>query len=374
MALYCTINGQILLYIRVVMRAQKKYLVTGGAGFIGSCFVLESVKNGIKVLNLDKLTYSGNPQNLQSVAQNPLYSFAQGDIGDIALVARLLDELQPNAVVNFAAESHVDRSILEPDSFVRTNVLGTCNLLQASLDWWKKLPAAQAAVFRFLHVSTDEVFGALQPGEPAFTEQTPYAPNSPYSASKASSDHFCRAWHETYGLPIIITNCSNNYGPRQFPEKLIPLIFSQALSGKPLPVYGKGENIRDWLHVEDHCSAIELVLSKGQNGQTYNIGGNAERRNIDVVRTICAILDEARPDPSGPYSRLISFVTDRAGHDFRYAINSSKLECELGWKRRYGFEQGLKETIGWYLENGDWLKAVQSGAYRDWLSLNYKKR
>lgn len=356
------------------MAEAKKYLVTGGAGFIGSAFVLGAVRAGREVLNLDKLTYSGNPMNLEAVAASPLYRFVQGDIGDAALVKQLLKEFRPDAIVNFAAESHVDRSILDPDSFVRTNVLGTCALLQACLEWWKKLPPEEAAAFRFIHISTDEVFGSLKTVDPAFTENTPYAPNSPYSASKAASDHFARAYHETYGLPVIITNCSNNYGPRQFPEKLIPLVLLCAGQKLPLPVYGNGQNVRDWLHVEDHCAAIELVIQRGRTGQTYNIGGNAERRNIDVVKAICAVMDSALPDPAGPYERLITFVADRAGHDFRYAINSSKIEDELGWRRSYTFEDGLAQTIAWYLKNGPWLAAVQSGEYRKWLDKNYGAR
>lgn len=356
------------------MTAAKKYLVTGGAGFIGSAFVLGAVKAGTEVLNLDKLTYSGNLMNLEEVAPSPLHRFVHGDIGDRELLKKLLAEFQPDAIINFAAESHVDRSIIDPDSFVRTNVLGTTALLQAALEWWKKLPAEQAESFRFIHVSTDEVFGSLKTGDPAFTENTPYAPNSPYSASKAASDHFARAYHETYGLPVIITNCSNNYGPRQFPEKLIPLVILCAGQKLPLPVYGNGQNVRDWLHVEDHCSAIELVCERGRAGETYNIGGNAERKNIDVVKAICAALDRALPDPEGPYERLITFVADRAGHDFRYAINSSKLESELGWKRSYNFEDGLAKTVDWYLKNGPWLAAVQSGKYRKWMDMNYGSR
>ncbi|MCL1888920.1 MAG: dTDP-glucose 4,6-dehydratase [Desulfovibrionaceae bacterium] len=348
-----------------------KYLITGGAGFIGSCFALASARQERQLLTLDKLTYSGNLLNLRSLEQNPLHRFVRGDIGDAALVRRLLEEFQPEALINFAAESHVDRSILDPEAFVRANVLGLCSLLAATLDWWKTLPEKQAAAFRFLHISTDEVFGALRHDTPAFTEKTPYAPNSPYSASKAAGDHFVRAYYETYGLPALISNCSNNYGPRQFPEKLIPLVFARARAGETLPVYGQGENIRDWLHVEDHCAALELILTRGQPGQTYNIGGRAERRNIDVVRDICAILDELAPRPDGPHAGLIRFVQDRAGHDFRYAIDSSKLERELGWQRRFTFEQGLRETILWYLDNPDWLQATQSGEYRRWMERRY---
>ncbi|MDR2051086.1 MAG: dTDP-glucose 4,6-dehydratase [Deltaproteobacteria bacterium] len=351
--------------------APKKYLVTGGAGFIGSCFVLGAVSRGTATLTLDKLCYSGNLLNLLSLKDNPLHRFERGDIGDFSFILSLLEDFRPDALINFAAESHVDRSILAPEDFVRTNVLGTHSLLAAVLAWWKKLPAGAAEKFRFLHVSTDEVFGSLRAGEPAFTESTPYAPNSPYSASKAASDHFARAYHATYGLPVLITNCSNNYGPRQFPEKLIPLVIARAMRRESLPLYGNGENIRDWLHVEDHCAAIKLVLNRGTPGETYNVGGQAERRNIDVVRTVCSALDELRPHPDGPYAGLIRFVADRAGHDFRYAVNSAKIERELGWKRKFGFEQGLRETVLWYLENPDWLAAVQSGAYRDWIRKNY---
>lgn len=356
------------------MAQAKRYLVTGGAGFIGSAFVLGAVRAGKEVLNLDKLTYSGNLMNLREISRNPLHRFVQGDIGDRDLVGRLLEEFRPDALVNFAAESHVDRSILDPESFARSNVLGTCALLQASLEWWRTLPEERAGAFRFIHISTDEVFGSLRADDPAFTESSPYAPNSPYSASKAASDHFARAYHETYGLPVIITNCSNNYGPRQFPEKLIPLVILRAVQKLPLPVYGTGQNVRDWLHVADHCAAVELVLERGRAGETYNIGGNAERRNIDVVKAVCAILDSARPDPEGSYERLITFVADRAGHDFRYAIDSSKLEGELGWRRAYNFEDGLADTVRWYLDNEPWLAAVQSGEYRQWLDLNYGSR
>jgi len=352
----------------------KRLLVTGGAGFIGSCFVMEAVERNMEVLNLDKLTYSGNLLNLSSLATNPLHKFVRGDIGDAELTAKLLEDFQPEAVLNFAAESHVDRYIVNPDSFVHTNVLGTCSLLQTTLLWWKKLPEDRAKDFRFLHVSTDEVFGALKANDPPFTEETPYAPNSPYSASKAASDHFVRAYHETYGLPTLITNCSNNYGPRQFPEKLIPLVILRAISGEEIPVYGSGENIRDWLQVEDHCSAILNVLEKGRIGQTYAIGGRAERANLQVVQAICSLIDELHPDKNGPTGRLIRLVKDRSGHDFRYAVNCSKIEQELGWKQRWTFEQGLRKTVIWYLDNQDWLQAVQSGEYRNWLYLNYAQR
>lgn len=352
----------------------KRYLVTGGAGFIGSCFVLQSIGKGIPVLNLDKLTYSGNPGNLKDVAASPLHRFVRGDIGDADLVDSLLDEFKPTAVINFAAESHVDRSILDPSSFVLANVLGLCRLLERTLSWWKGLDGESAQKFRFLHISTDEVYGSLAPEDPAFTELTPYAPNSPYSASKAASDHFVRSFHETYGLPTLITNCSNNYGPRQFPEKLIPLVILRILNKERIPVYGSGANIRDWLHVEDHCAAVSAVLEQGAPGQGYNIGGNSERDNLSVVRSVCAIMDGLVPDESGPYERLVEFVKDRAGHDFRYAINPAKLEAATGWKPAYDFEQGLKETVIWYLENRGWLEEVQSGSYRQWIDLNYEKR
>ena len=352
----------------------RTILVTGGAGFIGSCYVLGRCAKGDTIINLDKLTYSGNPDNLTALNGDPHYHFVHGDIGNAELVEHLLCAHQPDAVVNFAAESHVDRSIVDPGAFVRTNVLGTCTLLNEVRAWWKTLPTARQNTFRFLHVSTDEVFGALQPGEPAFTEDTPYSPNSPYSASKASSDHFVRAFHETYGLPTLITNCSNNYGPRQFPEKLIPLVILNALAEKPLPVYGTGENIRDWLHVEDHCVAIHTVLERGRSGRTYNIGGHSERTNIQVVRAICSTLDALHPSANGPYERLIHFVTDRPGHDFRYAINCDRITSELGWKPSHTFEEGLKETVAWYLNNPEWICNVQSGEYRRWIQANYANR
>ena len=349
-------------------------LVTGGAGFIGSCYVLGRCAQGDTIINLDKLTYSGNLDNLTALDGASHYHFVHGDIGNAELVESLLRSYRPDAIVNFAAESHVDRSIVDPGAFVRTNVLGTCTLLNEVRAWWNTLPPERRATFRFLHVSTDEVFGALQPGEPAFTEDTPYSPNSPYSASKASSDHVVRAFHETYGLPTLITNCSNNYGPRQFPEKLIPLVILNALAGKPLPVYGTGENIRDWLHVEDHCTAIHTVLEHGLPGRTYNIGGHSERTNIQVVRTICATLDALRPSVTGPYQRLIHFVTDRPGHDFRYAINCDRITRELGWKPSHTFEEGLKDTVAWYLDNPAWINNVQSGEYRRWMQTNYTNR
>lgn len=353
----------------------KTLLVTGGAGFIGSCFVLQRVAAGDRIINLDKLTYSGNPDNLTDVENNPNYAFVHGDIGDSECVNRILSEHQPDAVVNFAAESHVDRSILDPDLFVKTNVLGTEVLLRTVKDWWFQLPADKKTAFRFHHVSTDEVYGSLNLEDPAFTEETPYSPNSPYSASKASSDHFARVFHETYGLPVLITNCSNNYGPRQFPEKLIPLMTLNALEGKPLPIYGTGNNIRDWLHVEDHCEAIYEVLTRAQPGETYNIGGRAERTNLAIVNDICTILDHVQPRPDGlSYQTQIRFVSDRLGHDFRYAIDTSKIEHELGWRPKYVFEQGIEETIKWYLSNPDWVEHVRSGEYRKWLDLNYREK
>lgn len=353
----------------------KLLLVTGGAGFIGSCFVLQRIAAGDKILNLDKLTYSGNLMNLSEVSDNPNYSFVRGDIGDEGLINRLLREFEPDAVVNFAAESHVDRSIVDPDSFVRTNVMGTSVLLRCVKDWWLTLSEEAKQAFRFHHISTDEVFGTLSMTDPAFTEETPFAPNSPYSASKASSDHFVRAFHETFGLPTVITNCSNNYGPRQFPEKLIPLVTLNAVQGKVLPIYGTGENIRDWLHVEDHCEAIYEVLTRGRIGETYNIGGRSERNNLTIVHSICEILDAVQPRNDGKsYKEQITFVKDRPGHDLRYAINCSKIEKELGWVPRHTFEEGLKETVMWYLSNDEWVRQVQSGEYRQWIETNYAER
>lgn len=353
----------------------KKLLVTGGAGFIGSCFVLQRIAAGDKILNLDKLTYSGNLMNLSEVSDNPNYSFVRGDIGDEGLINRLLRGFEPDAVVNFAAESHVDRSIVDPDSFVRTNVMGTSVLLRCVKDWWLTLSEEAKQAFRFHHISTDEVFGTLSMTDPAFTEETPFAPNSPYSASKASSDHFVRAFHETFGLPTVITNCSNNYGPRQFPEKLIPLVTLNAVQGKVLPIYGTGENIRDWLHVEDHCEAIYEVLTRGRIGETYNIGGRSERNNLTIVHSICEILDAVQPRNDGKsYKEQITFVKDRPGHDLRYAINCSKIEKELGWVPRHTFEEGLKETVMWYLSNDEWVRQVQSGEYRQWIETNYAER
>jgi dTDP-glucose 4,6-dehydratase len=342
----------------------QTWLVTGGAGFIGGNFVLEAVERGIRVINLDVLTYAGNRDTLASLDGDERHVFVEGDIGDRALVASLLAEHRPEAIVNFAAESHVDRSIDGPAAFIQTNVVGTLALLECARDYWKALPAAEREAFRFLHVSTDEVYGSL--GETgAFTEETPYAPNSPYSASKAASDHLVRAFHHTYGLPVLTTNCSNNYGPYQFPEKLIPLIIQRALNGEPLPVYGDGRNIRDWLFVSDHCAAIRTVLEKGRVGETYNVGGDAERQNIEVVKVICALLDERRPRAGEPpRESLITYVKDRPGHDRRYAIDASKLKRELGWAPTVSFEEGIARTVDWYLGNQPWAARVLDGSYR----------
>ncbi|MCC4608326.1 dTDP-glucose 4,6-dehydratase [Xanthomonas campestris pv. zinniae] len=340
------------------------WLVTGGAGFIGGNFVLEAVARGVCVINLDALTYAGNLKTLASLEGNPNHVFVKGDIGDGALVARLLAEHQPDAVLNFAAESHVDRSIDGPGAFIQTNVVGTLALLESVRDYWKALPKDSRETFRFLHVSTDEVYGTL--GETGkFTETTPYAPNSPYSASKAASDHLVRAFHHTYGLPVLTTNCSNNYGPYHFPEKLIPLVIAKALAGEPLPVYGDGKQVRDWLFVSDHCDAIRTVLAKGRVGETYNVGGNAERENIEVVRTICELLDQQRPRADGQSRAIqITHVADRPGHDRRYAIDASKLRTELGWQPAYTFEQGIALTVQWYLDNQIWVQGVLDGSYR----------
>jgi dTDP-glucose 4,6-dehydratase len=350
-------------------------LVTGGAGFIGSNFVLDWLAAGDEpVVNLDALTYAGNLHNLDSLRGDARHVFVQGDIGDRALVERLLAEHQPRAVVNFAAESHVDRSIHGPGEFMRTNVLGTFALLEAVRGHWTTLDAAERGAWRFVHVSTDEVYGSLAPGAPAFTEEHRYEPNSPYSASKAASDHLVRAWHHTYGLPVLTTNCSNNYGPYHFPEKLIPLVIVNALAGKPLPVYGDGMQVRDWLYVKDHCSAIRAVLAAGRVGETYNVGGWNEKPNIEIVRTICTLLDELRPSAAGPYARLITFVKDRPGHDRRYAIDARKIERELGWRPAETFDSGIRKTVQWYLDYADWVAGVQSGAYRDWVAQNYATR
>ncbi len=347
-------------------------LVTGGAGFIGSNFVLDWLaQSDEKVVNLDVLSYAGNLENLASLQGDARHVFVQGDICDRALVDRLLAEHQPRALVHFAAESHVDRSISGPGAFMRTNIEGTYNLLEASRQYWSGLDDAAKAAFRFHHVSTDEVYGSLAPNDPAFAETKTYEPNSPYSASKAASDHLVRAWHHTYGLPVLTTNCSNNYGPYHFPEKLIPLMIVNALAGKPLPVYGDGQQIRDWLYVTDHASAIRTVLARGRVGETYNIGGWNEMANIDIVKTVCALLDELRPDPAGPYSRLITYVKDRPGHDRRYAIDARKVERELGWRPAETFASGIRKTVQWYLDHPDWVARVQSGAYRDWVSQQY---
>ena len=351
-------------------------LVTGGCGFIGSNFVLQwLLEEQAPLVNLDALTYAGNPENLAAVADNPRYTFVHGDISHTELLERLFREHRPRAIVHFAAESHVDRSIHGPEAFLRTNIDGTFRLLQAARTFYETLGGDERDAFRFLHVSTDEVYGTLSPTDPAFAETTPYAPNSPYAASKASSDMLVRAWHHTYGLPTLITNCSNNYGPFQFPEKLIPLVLANALAGKPLPVYGDGQQVRDWLFVEDHCTAVRRVLAAGRPGETYNIGGNNQRANLDVVRTICALLDELRPaSPHAPHEQLIRFVADRPGHDRRYAIDARKIERELGWKPAHTFETGIRATVRWYLENAAWVEGVTSGAYTHWIEKNYSGR
>ena len=347
-------------------------LVTGGAGFIGANFVLDWLKQSDEpVVTLDALTYAGNLENLASLDGDGRHVFVKGDICDRALVDRLLAEHRPRALVHFAAESHVDRSIHGPGAFMRTNVEGTFTLLEAARGYWSALEGEAKAAFRFHHVSTDEVYGSLKPEDPPFAETNAYEPNSPYSASKAASDHLVRAWHHTYGLPVLTTNCSNNYGPYHFPEKLIPLMIVNALAGKPLPVYGDGQQIRDWLFVTDHCSAIRAVLDGGRLGETYNIGGWNEKANIDIVKTVCALLDELRPGSEGPYSRLITYVTDRPGHDRRYAIDARKIERELGWRPAETFETGIRKTVQWYLDHPEWVARVQSGAYRDWVSKQY---
>ncbi|MEN9830529.1 MAG: dTDP-glucose 4,6-dehydratase [Pseudomonadota bacterium] len=348
-------------------------LITGGAGFIGANFVLDWVANSDeKIVNLDKLTYAGNLESLASLKNNPQHVFVQGEIGDAALLPKLLVEHQPRAVLNFAAESHVDRSIHGPGEFIETNIVGTFRLLESVRGYWHGLSEEAQSQFRFLHVSTDEVYGSLAPQDPAFTERHQYEPNSPYSASKAASDHLVRAWHHTYGLPVVTTNCSNNYGPLHFPEKLIPLMIVNALAGKPLPVYGDGMQVRDWLYVKDHCSAIRRVLEGGRLGETYNVGGWNEKPNIEIVKTVCALLDELRPRADGAsYATQISYVKDRPGHDRRYAIDARKLEKELGWKPAETFETGIRKTVAWYLENTEWVAHVQSGAYRDWVSKQY---
>jgi dTDP-glucose 4,6-dehydratase len=351
-------------------------LVTGGAGFIGSNFVLDWLAAGRgPVVNLDKLTYAGNPANLALVRDNAGYTFVHGDICDAELVTWLLETYRPRAIIHFAAESHVDRSIVGPEAFLRTNIDGTFTLLQSARGYFDSLVGAEREAFRFLHVSTDEVYGTLRPDDPAFHEETPYAPNSPYAASKAASDHLVRAWVHTYALPAIITNCSNNYGPYQFPEKLIPLMIANALQGKPLPVYGDGQQVRDWLYVGDHCRALRTVLERGRVGETYNVGGGNQRSNLDVVTTVCALLDEMVPESEfKPHLQLVKYVADRPGHDRRYAIDARKLEGELGWRAEESFETGLRKTVKWYLSNARWVTDVTSGAYQQWLTQNYAQR
>ena len=347
-------------------------LVTGGAGFIGANFILDWVSQSSEpVLNLDALTYAGNRESLAELDGDPRHVFVHGDITDRALLDRLFAQHQPRAVIHFAAESHVDRSIHGPAAFVKTNIEGTFTLLEATRAYWSGLQGDAKSGFRFHHVSTDEVYGSLAKGEAAFTETRTYEPNSPYSASKAASDHLVRAWFHTYGLPVLTTNCSNNYGPYHFPEKLIPLMIVNALAGKPLPVYGDGQQIRDWLYVKDHGAAIRAVLARGTPGETYNIGGWNEKPNIEIVQTVCALLDEMRPDAAGGHARLITYVTDRPGHDRRYAIDARKIERELGWKPAETFETGIRKTVRWYLDHADWVARVQSGAYRDWVSAQY---
>ena len=348
-------------------------LVTGGAGFIGSNFVIHAIKYGRhKIINLDKLTYAGNLETLRSISGYENYLFVHGDIGDEKLVSSLLEKHRPYAIINFAAESHVDRSIHGPGDFIQTNIVGTFNLLESVRGYFQSLDIHEKMQFRFLHVSTDEVYGSLEKNDPPFSESNPYEPNSPYAASKAASDHLVRAWHHTYGIPVLTTNCSNNYGPYQFPEKLIPLIIHNALNHKPLPIYGDGLQVRDWLYVEDHCEAIETVLLRGKIGETYNIGGNNEKTNLFVVETICQILDRLMPrQDQKNYAELITFVKDRLGHDRRYAINAKKISLELGWKPKETFETGIEKTIRWYLENSVWVNSILSGSYREWVAKQY---
>ena len=351
---------------------QDRILVTGGAGFIGSNFILQRMReSSLSIINLDKLTYAGNLRNLEGISGDRRYTFVQGDIGDRKLVCELLTEQRPSAIVHFAAESHVDRSIRGPEDFIRTNVNGTFALLEEARAYWAELSEQDRSRFRFLHVSTDEVYGSLGSDDPPFCETTPYAPNSPYAASKAASDHLVRAYHHTYGLPTLTTNCSNNYGRFQFPEKLIPLMILNARDGKPLPVYGDGRNVRDWLYVEDHCEAIATVLRSGRPGDTYNIGGWNEKPNIEIVETICDLVDEMAPRKGPPRRELISYVKDRPGHDRRYAMDASKIERELGWRPKETLESGLRRTVRWYLENNEWLAGVMSGSYRQWISTHY---
>jgi dTDP-glucose 4,6-dehydratase len=358
------------------LKRERSILVTGGAGFIGSNFVLDWVAAGLgPVVNLDALTYAGNPENLAALAGNSAYTFVHGDICDGALVGRLLEEYRPRAVLHFAAESHVDRSIVGPEAFLKTNIDGTFTMLQAARTYYGTLEGEEREQFRFLHVSTDEVYGTLTPEAPAFHEETPYAPNSPYAASKAASDHLVRAWVHTYGLPAVVTNCSNNYGPYQFPEKLIPLMIANALAGKALPVYGDGQQVRDWLYVGDHASALRAVLERGRIGETYNVGGGNQRTNLEVVTTLCALLDELVPESRfKPHLQLVKYVTDRPGHDRRYAIDARKLEGELGWQAQESFETGLRKTVEWYLANQAWVADVTSGAYQQWVTKNYAAR
>ncbi|MDZ7277957.1 dTDP-glucose 4,6-dehydratase [Pantoea eucrina] len=357
-----------------------KILITGGAGFIGSAVVRHVIQNTQdEVINVDKLTYAGNLESLKMVSDSPRYTFCHVDICDGIAIAKVLDEHQPDVIMHLAAESHVDRSITGPAEFVQTNVVGTYALLEASRQYWMTLPEARKGAFRFHHISTDEVYGDLpHPDEmtgtlPLFTESTPYAPSSPYSSTKAASDHLVRAWGRTYGLPVVVTNCSNNYGPFHFPEKLIPLIISNALEGKPLPIYGKGDQIRDWLYVEDHARALYLVATQAKTGTTYNIGGHNEKQNLEVVHKVCELLDELRPKDT-PYAQQITYVADRPGHDRRYAIDASKIERDLGWKPQESFETGLRKTVQWYLDNQEWVEHVKSGAYQNWIEQNYEKR
>jgi dTDP-glucose 4,6-dehydratase len=355
--------------------ASPTWLVTGGAGFIGANFVLAQRREAAaRIINLDKLTYAGNAGNLASLRDDPDHVFIQGDIGDAGLVGELLRRHQPQAVINFAAESHVDRSIRGPQDFIQTNVVGTFQLLQAVLEHWQGLKGRDQESFRFLHISTDEVYGSLGPDDPPFTETTPYAPNSPYAASKAASDHWVRAYHKTYGLPTLITNCSNNYGPLQFPEKLIPLMILNSLQGQPLPIYGDGQNIRDWIYVEDHCRGLRLVLERGGIGETYNIGGSCEKTNLEVVHSLCDLLDQLCPDsPYRPHAGLITMVQDRPGHDRRYAVDRAKITGALGWRPQESFASGLAKTVQWYMQHQEWVATIQTGAYREWLNLHYGK-
>ncbi|RMN63174.1 dTDP-glucose 4,6-dehydratase [Pseudomonas syringae] len=353
-----------------------RILVTGGAGFIGSALIRHLINNTEhEVLNFDKLTYAGNLESLQSIATDTRYEFVQAYICDQARVSAVLERFAPQAIMHLAAESHVDRSIDGPAEFIQTNIVGTYSLLEATRAWWLKLPETQRQAFRFHHISTDEVYGDLHGVDDLFTETTPYAPSSPYSASKAASDHLVRAWHRTYGLPVVVTNCSNNYGPCHFPEKLIPLIILNALEGKPLPIYGKGDQVRDWLYVEDHARALYKVVTEGEIGETYNIGGHNEKQNLEVVNTVCALLDQLRPDSAHrPHASLITYVQDRPGHDLRYAIDASKIQRELGWVPEESFESGIRKTVQWYLDNPEWVAHVKSGSYQQWIDKNYTAR